>query len=72
MHEGTTGESNSQVLLSVPDMMSWKFYDTIDDWHSALAEYESSKATLARCFPRSTNQGFRPKRAGAGSAFQQV
>jgi hypothetical protein len=55
LHEWATGESNSQILFSVSDMMSWKFYDTADDWRSALAEYESNKATVARSLPRSTH-----------------
>ncbi len=53
LHEWTRGESSDQVLFSVPDMMSWKFYDTADDWRSALGEYESAKATVARSLPRS-------------------
>jgi hypothetical protein len=37
LHEWTTGESSSQVLFSVQDMMGWKFYDTAEAWRSALA-----------------------------------
>jgi hypothetical protein len=48
LHEWTTGESSSQVLFSVADMMGWKFYDSAKAWRSALAEYESNKATAAR------------------------
>jgi hypothetical protein len=55
LHEWTTGESSSQVLFSVADMMGWKFYDTADDWRSALAQYESNQATLARSVLRSTH-----------------
>lgn len=55
LHEWTTGESSSQVLFSVPDMMSWKFYDTADERRSALARYECDKTTAARCFPPSTH-----------------
>lgn len=55
LHEWTTGASSDQVLVSVPDMMSWKFYDTIDEWCSALDEYESRKATVARLLPGSTD-----------------
>jgi len=45
LHEWTKGQSSDQVLFSVPDMMSWKFFDTADDWRSALNE--SIKATVA-------------------------
>jgi hypothetical protein len=31
LHEWTTGESSSQVLFSVADMMGWKFYDSAED-----------------------------------------
>lgn len=55
LHEWTTGESSSQVLFSVADMMGWKFYDSAEAWRSALAEYESNKATAARLLPRSTH-----------------
>jgi hypothetical protein len=55
LHEWTTGESSSQVLFSVADMMGWKFYDTADDWRFALAEYESNQATVARSLLRSTH-----------------
>ena len=54
LHEWTKGKSTDQVLFSVPDMMSWKFYDTAEDWRSALNEYESIRATLARSLPRRT------------------
>jgi hypothetical protein len=53
LHEWTTGESSSQVLFSVADMMGWKFYDTAEDWRSALTEYESNKAAVARSLLRS-------------------
>jgi hypothetical protein len=43
LHEWTKGKLSDQVLFSVPDMMSWKFYDTADNWRSALNEYESVK-----------------------------
>jgi hypothetical protein len=36
-------------------MMGWKFYDTAEDWRSALAEYESNKAALARSLLHSTH-----------------
>jgi hypothetical protein len=52
LYEWTTGESSSQVLFSVSDMMGWKFYDTTEAWRSALAEYESNKATAARSLSR--------------------
>ena len=55
LHGWTTGESSSQVLFSVADMMGWKFYDSAEGWRSALAEYESNKATAARLLPRSTH-----------------
>jgi hypothetical protein len=54
-HEWTTGKSSSQVLFPVPDMMGWKFYDTAEDWSSALAEYESNKAAVAGLPLRSTH-----------------
>jgi hypothetical protein len=54
LHEWTTGESGSQVLFSVADMMGWKFYDTAD-WRSALTEYESNKAAVTRSPQRSTH-----------------
>jgi hypothetical protein len=44
LHEWAKGKSSDQVVFSVPDMMSWKFYDTAEDWRSALNEYESIKA----------------------------
>jgi hypothetical protein len=47
LHEWTTGESSDQVLFSVPDMMSWKFYDTAAESRSALDKYESERATAA-------------------------
>ncbi|HWY57260.1 MAG TPA: hypothetical protein VNZ03_22540 [Terriglobales bacterium] len=53
LHEWTRGKSSDQVLFSVPDMMRWKFYDTVDDWRSAFNEYESTKATVARSLPSS-------------------
>ena len=53
LHEWTKGQSSDQVLFSVPDMMSWKFYDTADDWRCALNEYESIKATVAGSLPSS-------------------
>jgi hypothetical protein len=55
LHEWTTGESSDQVLFSVLDMMGWKFYDTADDWRSALDKYESNKPTVGRSLPRSTD-----------------
>jgi hypothetical protein len=55
LHEWTTGESSSQVLFSVAEMMGWKFYDTADDWRSALAQYECNQATVARSVLRSTH-----------------
>jgi hypothetical protein len=55
LHEWTTGELSDQVLVSVPDMMSWRFYDTAENWSSALNEYESKKATVARSLPRGTD-----------------
>jgi hypothetical protein len=55
LHEWTTGESSSQVLFSLPDMMGWKFYDTFEDWRSALAEYESNKAVIAPPLLRGTH-----------------
>jgi len=55
LHEWTTGEPSSQVLFSLPDMMGWKFYDTAEDWRSALAEYESNKAAVARSLLHSTH-----------------
>ena len=55
LREWTTGESSSQVLFSVADMMGWKFYDTAEDWRSALAEYESDKAAVTRLPLRSTH-----------------
>ena len=55
LHEWTKGRSSDQVLFSVPDMMSWKFYDTADDWRSALNEYESIKATVPRSLPSSAH-----------------
>jgi hypothetical protein len=51
LHEWTTGESSSQVLFSMADM----FYDTAEDWRSALTEYESNKAAVARSLLRSTD-----------------
>ena len=51
LHEWTKGKSSDQVLFSVPDMMSWKFYGTADDWRPALSEYESIKASVARSLP---------------------
>jgi len=53
LHEWARGKSSDQVLFSVADMMSWKFYDTADDWRSALNEYESIKAAVARSLPSS-------------------
>jgi hypothetical protein len=53
LHQWTTGESSSQVLFSVADMMGWKFYDTAEDWRSELTEYESNKAAVARSLLRS-------------------
>ena len=55
LHEWTTGGSSDQVLVSVPDMMSWKFFDTADDWRSALGKYESEKSTVAHSLPGSTH-----------------
>ena len=55
LHEWTTGESSSQVLFSVADMMGWKFYDSAEDWRSALAEYESNQAAVAGSLLRSTH-----------------
>ena len=55
LHEWTTGESSSQVLFSVADMMGWKFYNTADDWRSALAKYESNKAAVTQSLLRSTH-----------------
>jgi hypothetical protein len=54
-NEWTTGESSSQVLFSVADMMGWKFYDSAEDWRSALAEYESHQAAVAGSLLRSTH-----------------
>jgi hypothetical protein len=31
------------------------FYDTAEDWRSALTEYESNKAAVARSLLRSTD-----------------
>jgi hypothetical protein len=45
LHEWTTGAPSDQVLFSVADMMSWKFYDTAAESRSALDNYESEKAT---------------------------
>jgi hypothetical protein len=53
LYEWTKGKSSDQVLFSVPDMMSWKFYDTADDWRSALNEYEAIRASVARSLPSS-------------------
>jgi hypothetical protein len=55
LHEWTKGQSSDQVLFSVPDMMSWKFYDTADDRRSALNEYESIKTTIAGPLPSSAH-----------------
>jgi hypothetical protein len=55
LHEWTTGGSSDQFLVSVPDMMRWRFFDTADDWRSALGEYESQKASVARSIPPSTS-----------------
>jgi|SRR6202167_334142 len=55
LHEWTTGESSDQILFSVPDMMSWKFYDTADDQRFALNKYESIKATVALSIQRSAD-----------------
>ena len=55
LHEWTTGETSDQFLVSVPAMMSWKFFDTADDSSSALGEYESQKASVTRSIPPSTH-----------------
>ena len=55
LHEWTTGEASDQFLVSVPDMMSWKFFDTTDDWRSALGKYESNKASVACSIQPSTH-----------------
>jgi hypothetical protein len=51
----TTGESSSQILFSVADMMGWKFYDSAEGWRSALAEHESNQAAVAGSLLRSTH-----------------
>jgi hypothetical protein len=57
LHEWTTGQSSSQVLFSVPDMMGWKFYDTAEDWRSALTEIRVQQSR--RSALTSTQQGLR-------------
>ena len=55
LHQWTTGETSGQFLVPVPDVMSWKFFDTASDWRSALGEYESQKASVARSISPSTH-----------------
>jgi hypothetical protein len=47
LHEWPTGEASDQVLFSVSDTMSWKFYDTAVESRSAFDKYESDEATAA-------------------------
>jgi hypothetical protein len=32
LHEWLMGEASDQILVSIPEMKKWKFYENVDDW----------------------------------------
>lgn len=48
LYEFIMGQESDQVLISFADMLNWRFYDTVNDWHFAYDQYSRAQRVAER------------------------